>query len=87
MWGDSDGERELKSNEIAPGRDSSGSQVAVMDQRVLASAADNMPSISQLNVSQKSKVHVGPKFLSVTQNVHNAEMIKSKFIDNLWVPK
>lgn len=80
MWSDSDGERELKPNEVVPGRNSTGSEVVVMDERTMAASADNVPNIAQLNVSQKSKVHLGPKFVSVTQNVHNAEMVKSKFM-------
>lgn len=87
MWSDSDGEKELKPNEIQPGRYSSGSEIVVMEEGAMA-AADNLPTISQLNVSQKSKVHIGTKITSVTQNVHNAEMVKSKFksfsyLDNL----
>lgn len=75
MWSDSDGERELTPNEMAPGRRSTASEVIVVDERIAA----EVPTVSQLNVSHKSKVHLGPKFVSVTQNVNNAEMVKSKF--------
>ncbi|XP_028032135.1 peptidoglycan recognition protein 1-like isoform X1 [Bombyx mandarina] len=54
------------------------SDVAVVDDRIMAvatQAASSTP-ISQLNVTKSSRVHIGPKFISVTQTVRNTEEIK-----------
>ncbi|XP_023941141.1 peptidoglycan recognition protein 1 isoform X1 [Bicyclus anynana] len=51
--------------------------VALMDERtVSAIAAVPAPHIDTINVTQSSKVHVGTKVVSITQNVHNKEMLK-----------
>ncbi|XP_028032194.1 peptidoglycan recognition protein 1-like [Bombyx mandarina] len=54
------------------------SDFVLMDERMIASAsrAAVSPPISQLNVSKSSRVHIGPKFVSVTQKVRNTEEIK-----------
>lgn len=53
------------------------SNMATLDERAIAAA---MPAsnVANLNVTKSSKVHIGPKFVSVTQNVQNAEMVKGK---------
>ncbi|XP_050683747.1 peptidoglycan recognition protein 1-like isoform X2 [Leptidea sinapis] len=53
--------------------------VLVMDDRVIASTSAAIaatPQIENLNITNSTKCHVGPKFVSVTQNVHNTEMIR-----------
>ncbi|XP_069364814.1 peptidoglycan recognition protein-like isoform X1 [Maniola hyperantus] len=51
------------------------SDVAVVDERAIAAALP--PShIETVNVTKSSKVHVGTKVVSITQNVHNKEMLK-----------
>ncbi|XP_045458551.1 peptidoglycan-recognition protein SC2-like [Melitaea cinxia] len=55
------------------------SNVAILDERAIA-AAMPAPNVANLNVTKSSKVHIGPKFVSVTQNVQNAEMIKGRFL-------
>ncbi|XP_004929948.1 peptidoglycan-recognition protein 2 isoform X1 [Bombyx mori] len=74
MWSDSDGEREL----AMMYRPDCSSDFVLMDERMIASAsrAAVSPPISQLNVSKSSRVHIGPKFVSVTQKVRNTEEIK-----------
>ncbi|XP_041986289.1 peptidoglycan-recognition protein LF-like [Aricia agestis] len=37
-----------------------------------------MPSVANLNINKSSRVQIGPKFVTVTQNVQNAEMVKGK---------
>ncbi|XP_023941142.1 peptidoglycan-recognition protein SC2 isoform X2 [Bicyclus anynana] len=55
--------------------------VALMDERtVSAIAAVPAPHIDTINVTQSSKVHVGTKVVSITQNVHNKEMLKGRFL-------
>ncbi|XP_047524607.1 peptidoglycan-recognition protein SB2-like isoform X3 [Pieris napi] len=56
--------------------------VAVNDDRIapVPSAAAATPSISNLNVNNSKKVHIGPKFVSVTQNVQNQEVVKGRFL-------
>lgn len=56
------------------GRASAGSEVVMVEDRVLAT--DQTPAVAQLNVTNSSRVHVGPKLVSVTQNIHNNEVIK-----------
>ncbi|XP_004929814.1 peptidoglycan-recognition protein SC2 isoform X2 [Bombyx mori] len=58
------------------------SDVAVVDDRIMAvatQAASSTP-ISQLNVTKSSRVHIGPKFISVTQTVRNTEEIKGQIL-------
>ncbi|XP_045783963.1 uncharacterized protein LOC123880100 [Maniola jurtina] len=55
------------------------SDVAVVDERAIAAALP--PShIETINVTKSSKVHVGTKVVSITQNVHNKEMLKGRFL-------
>ncbi|XP_046976843.1 peptidoglycan recognition protein-like isoform X3 [Vanessa cardui] len=71
MWTPNDG------NSIEErGRVNNGSDLVVMDERAIA-AAMPVPNVATLNVTKSSKVHIGPKFVSVTQNVQNAEMVKA----------
>ncbi|XP_022116105.1 peptidoglycan-recognition protein SD isoform X4 [Pieris rapae] len=61
--------------------------VANYDDRIapVPSAAAATPSISNLNVNNSKKVHIGPKFVSVTQNVQNQELVKElPFHKYLW---
>ncbi|CAF4750038.1 unnamed protein product [Pieris macdunnoughi] len=61
--------------------------VAVNDDRIapVPSTAAATPSISNLNVNNSKKVHIGPKFVSVTQNVQNQEVVKElSFPKYLW---
>ncbi|XP_050361039.1 peptidoglycan-recognition protein SC2-like isoform X2 [Nymphalis io] len=74
MWTPNDG------NSIEErGRVNNGSDLVVMDERAIA-AAMPVPNVATLNVTKSSKVHIGPKFVSVTQNVQNAEMVKGHFL-------
>ncbi|CAH2103966.1 unnamed protein product [Euphydryas editha] len=61
------------------GRINGTSNVVVLDERAIA-AAMPAPNVANLNVTKSSKVHIGPKFVSVTQNVQNAEMVKGRFL-------
>ncbi|XP_047543781.1 peptidoglycan recognition protein-like isoform X1 [Vanessa atalanta] len=70
MWTPNDG-----NNIEERGRVNNGSDLVVMDERAIA-AAMPVPNVATLNVTKSSKVHIGPKFVSVTQNVQNAEMVK-----------
>ncbi|CAH4038513.1 unnamed protein product [Pieris brassicae] len=56
--------------------------LAVNDDRIapVPSTAAATPSISNLNVNNSKKVHIGPKFVSVTQNVQNQELVKGRFL-------
>ncbi|XP_050683748.1 peptidoglycan recognition protein-like isoform X3 [Leptidea sinapis] len=57
--------------------------VLVMDDRVIASTSAAIaatPQIENLNITNSTKCHVGPKFVSVTQNVHNTEMIRGRIL-------
>lgn len=83
MWSESDGERE---NEVSS-RSSTGSEVVMMNEKVVASALRTaVPTVSNLNVTKTTGLHIGPKFVSVTQNVHNNEVVKGENPDKKhWV--
>lgn len=72
----------LVSNGIVPAGEQreSGSEVAVLDERVIGAVSVVPPSshIETVNVTKSTKVHVGTKVVSITQNVHNKEMLKGK---------
>ncbi|XP_032526740.2 peptidoglycan-recognition protein SC2-like isoform X2 [Danaus plexippus] len=54
-------------------------ELSVIDESAIASAIPS-PAVANLNISKSSKVHIGPKFVSVTQNVQNAETLKGRFL-------
>lgn len=70
MWPDKDGGLETNKNVC--------SDVVVMDDRAVASVVPPAPVVSTLNVTKSSKVHIGTKIVSVTQNVHNVEVVKGE---------
>ncbi|XP_045510318.1 peptidoglycan-recognition protein SC2-like isoform X2 [Colias croceus] len=80
MWTERDNGNEA----IACNGPGTANSVVLMDDRILAaassSAAASTPQVSNLNVNKSSRVHIGPKFVSVTQNVQNAEMIKGRIL-------
>ncbi|XP_045510317.1 peptidoglycan recognition protein-like isoform X1 [Colias croceus] len=85
MWTERDNGNEA----IACNGPGTANSVVLMDDRILAaassSAAASTPQVSNLNVNKSSRVHIGPKFVSVTQNVQNAEMIKELSLPKyLW---
>ncbi|XP_013146476.1 PREDICTED: peptidoglycan-recognition protein SC2-like isoform X2 [Papilio polytes] len=63
----------------APGRTSTNSEVVLVDGQGLAPAS-TPPTIANLNVTKSSRVHIGPKFVSVTQNLHNTNEVKGRFL-------
>jgi hypothetical protein len=57
----------------------SGSEVATMgDMPPPGLVARTAPVVSQMNITKSSRVHIGPKFVSVTQNVENTELVKGE---------
>ncbi|KAJ8737849.1 hypothetical protein PYW08_000444 [Mythimna loreyi] len=74
MWNDGDPRRELRGHEVAMGR--SSSEVVVLDDRVVEAANRSQPGVTNINVTRSSRLHIGPKFVSVTQNVDNTEVVK-----------
>lgn len=63
-------------SETTMGRSSCGSEVVMMDDRVMEVSARSQPAVTNLNVTRSSRVHIGPKFVSVTQNVDNTTVVK-----------
>ncbi|XP_075990725.1 peptidoglycan recognition protein 1-like isoform X2 [Anticarsia gemmatalis] len=62
------------------GRSSAGSDVVMIDP-----ATNTQPAVTNLNVTKSSRVHIGPKFVSVTQNVDNTEVVKDlPFYRYVW---
>ncbi|XP_075990727.1 peptidoglycan-recognition protein SC2-like isoform X4 [Anticarsia gemmatalis] len=57
------------------GRSSAGSDVVMIDP-----ATNTQPAVTNLNVTKSSRVHIGPKFVSVTQNVDNTEVVKGRIL-------
>ncbi|XP_063546739.1 peptidoglycan recognition protein-like isoform X2 [Cydia strobilella] len=56
----------------------SGSEMAVVSSMPPAElVARTTPVVSTMNITKSSGVHIGPKFVSVTQNVENAELVKA----------
>ncbi|XP_063837505.1 peptidoglycan recognition protein 4-like isoform X1 [Ostrinia nubilalis] len=54
-----------------------GTEVVLMDEGAMAAQMGReTPHITSLNVTKSSRVHVGPKFVSVNQTIQNKEMIK-----------
>ncbi|XP_026738966.1 peptidoglycan recognition protein 1-like isoform X2 [Trichoplusia ni] len=76
MWNEGDARHELRDHEVSMGRTSGSSEVVVMDERVLEAAARAQPALTNINVTKSSRLHIGPKFVSVTQNVDNTEVVK-----------
>ncbi|CAD0194037.1 unnamed protein product [Chrysodeixis includens] len=76
MWNEGDARHELRDHEVAMGRTSGSSEVVVMDERMLEAAARTQPALTNINVTKSSRLHIGPKFVSVTQNVDNTEVVK-----------
>ncbi|XP_063372864.1 peptidoglycan-recognition protein 2-like isoform X3 [Cydia amplana] len=59
----------------------SGSEMAVVSSGPPAElVARTTPVVSTMNISKSSRVHIGPKFVSVTQNVENAELVKGRIL-------
>ncbi|CAB3226069.1 unnamed protein product [Arctia plantaginis] len=58
------------------GRSSCGSEVMMLDDQAIA--VDDRPpgTIDNINVTQSSRVHIGPKFVSITQNVDKTKVVK-----------
>ncbi|XP_035428691.2 uncharacterized protein LOC118261817 isoform X2 [Spodoptera frugiperda] len=75
MWNEGDPRRELPSHEVAMGR-SPGAEVVVLDDRVIEAASRAQPGVTNINVTKSSRLHIGPKFVSVTQNIDNTEVVK-----------
>ncbi|XP_063633130.1 uncharacterized protein LOC134804117 isoform X2 [Cydia splendana] len=42
--------------------------------------ARTTPVVSTMNITKSSRVHIGPKFVSVTQNVETAELVKGRIL-------
>ncbi|XP_014366543.2 peptidoglycan-recognition protein LF isoform X1 [Papilio machaon] len=63
----------------ALGRTSTNSDVVLVDGQGLAPAS-TPPTIANLNVTKSSRVHIGPKFVSVTQNLQNTEVVKGRLL-------
>ncbi|XP_063372862.1 peptidoglycan recognition protein-like isoform X1 [Cydia amplana] len=62
----------------------SGSEMAVVSSGPPAElVARTTPVVSTMNISKSSRVHIGPKFVSVTQNVENAELVKGTSLERL----
>lgn len=59
-------------------RSSCGSEVVVMDDRIMQVVEGSQPAIANLNVNKSSRVHIGPKFVTVTQNVDKTEVVKGE---------
>ncbi|KAJ8736950.1 hypothetical protein PYW07_000221 [Mythimna separata] len=78
MWNDGDPRRELRGHEVAMGR--SSSEVVVLDDRVIEAANRAQPGVTNINVTRSSRLHIGPKFVSVTQNVDNTEVVKGRIL-------
>ncbi|XP_028163398.1 peptidoglycan-recognition protein LB-like isoform X3 [Ostrinia furnacalis] len=58
-----------------------GTEVVLMDEGAMAAQMGReTPHITSLNVTKSSRVHVGPKFVSVNQTIQNKEMIKGRFL-------
>lgn len=61
-------------------RVSDNSQIAELDVSALAVAASReCPAVNTINIDKSSGVHIGPKIVSVVQNVDNNEKVKGKF--------
>ncbi|CAB3226073.1 unnamed protein product [Arctia plantaginis] len=66
-------------------RSSCGSEVVVIDDRIMQTVEGCQPSIANLNVNKSSRVHIGPKFVTVTQNVDKTEVVKDlPFYRYMW---
>ena len=76
MWNEGDPRSDLRGHEVAMGR--AGSSVVVMDERVMEAASRAQPGVTKINVTKSSRLHIGPKFVSVTQNVDNSEVVKGE---------
>ncbi|XP_068621744.1 uncharacterized protein [Battus philenor] len=63
----------------APGRSSANSDVVLVDGQSLA-ASTAPPTVANLSITKSSRVHIGPKFISVTQNLQNTEVVKGRFL-------
>lgn len=62
-------------------RVSENSQIAQLDAEALAVvAARSCPTASTINIDKSSRVHIGPKIVSVVQNVDNNEKVKGESI-------
>ncbi|CAK1588553.1 unnamed protein product [Parnassius mnemosyne] len=54
---------------------STNSEIVAMDGVNLATSTA-APNVGNLSVTKSSRVHIGPKFVSVTQNLQNTEVVK-----------
>lgn len=80
MWNEGDPQCELRGHDVALGR--AGSEVVVLDDRVVEAASRAQPGVTNINVTKSSRLHIGPKFVSVTQNVDNTEVVKGEPLIN-----
>ncbi|CAG5039165.1 unnamed protein product [Parnassius apollo] len=55
------------------------SEVVPMDGTTLTTSIAT-PNVGNLSVNKSSRVHIGPKFVSVTQNLQNTEVVKGRFL-------
>lgn len=78
MW--SEPKLELREHAPTMGRTSDGSELVMMDDRIVEAAARSQPAVNNLNVTKSSRVHIGPKFVSITQNVDNTEVVKGQLL-------
>ncbi|CAK1588556.1 unnamed protein product [Parnassius mnemosyne] len=56
---------------------STNSEIVAMDGVNLATSTA-APNVGNLSVTKSSRVHIGPKFVSVTQNLQNTEVVKGR---------
>ncbi|XP_041973629.1 peptidoglycan-recognition protein SC2-like [Aricia agestis] len=47
---------------------------------IVSSESALTPTIDSINVNKSTRVHIGPKFVSVTQNVQNVEVVKGRLL-------
>lgn len=78
MWNEGNPRQELRDHELAMGRSSGGSEVVVLDDGIIEAASRAQPGVTNINVTKSSRLHIGPKFVSVTQNVDNTEVVKGE---------
>ncbi|KAG6461838.1 hypothetical protein O3G_MSEX012890 [Manduca sexta] len=76
MWSESDGERE---NEIMS-TSTSNSEVVRMDERGIACVPGPGQQPTSLQFIKSKGIHVGDQFVSVTQTVHNNEVVKGRLL-------
>uniref|UniRef100_A0A2A4K4P1 Peptidoglycan recognition protein n=1 Tax=Heliothis virescens TaxID=7102 RepID=A0A2A4K4P1_HELVI len=76
MWSEESPRNGRRGHEVVSGRAGGSSEVVVLDDRVIEAAARAQPGVTNINVTKSTGLHIGPKFVSVTQNVDNTEVVK-----------